>query len=372
MNHSMEGGRGGWPHGDICDAELRHHGLDPRACIDFAVNVDPRGPHPRVRQAFERSVIARYPDPQSRALRVALARRDRLSVEEVLVGPGVTGLLWSLFRAQSKPCTALLVEPSFAGYRSAAEASGSRIRVLRRAPELGRPLGMDALARSIDAEKAEVIVLGSPDNPTGDGLDYDGLEALASANPRVLFVLDEAFLRLSEDHRQIFRRLPENVLRMRSLTKELGIPGLRVGYVVGTPRHLASIRAQIPPWSVSGPALAAAEVGVSDPRIVEEVRLRMRRDTEALRATLSAEMGSLGWRPAPTRTVYTLVEVGDASAWQRRLFERGILVRDCSSFGLPGHLRLCGRSAADRAQLFTHLRALAPSGADRFEEGARP
>lgn len=343
-----------WSHGDISNAELSERGLDPSGCVDFAVNVDPQGPHLDLLTAFHASCIGRYPDPRARLLTAALAERDDVPPSRVLVGPGVAGLLWSLCRALGTDRTVLIPASTFSEYAAAAQACRLEVRTWPRSVAQGLRLELGPLDAHLHQSPTALVMLGSPDNPSGSGLDYPAFADLARRHPDALFVLDEAFLRLSDDHERAFFALPANVLRMRSLTKELGMPGLRVGYMVGDPQRLAAVGAQIPPWSVGGPAQAAARAGVISPAIVADARERMRCDTEALRRELRAG----GWDPWPTRTVYTLIEVGSADLYRERLLAQGILVRSCTSFGLPRHLRLCGRAKSDRMRLLDALDAV--------------
>ncbi|TPV96556.1 MAG: aminotransferase class I/II-fold pyridoxal phosphate-dependent enzyme [Myxococcales bacterium FL481] len=341
-----------WPHGDISDAELAERGLSPADCLDFAVNVDPRGPHPAVHRAFRHANIARYPDPHARDLRRALAARDHVEPDQILVGHGVTGILWALMRALAGRDRVLVPAHSFHEYTAAARASALTLDSVPRRPHDGFALPWPRIHDWLQTHPTGVLVLGSPDNPTGLALNYDRLVQVACDHPRAVVIVDEAFLRLSCQHSDVRRVVPTNVWRLRSLTKELGMPGLRVGYVVAAHDEISRLADHLPPWSVGAAALAAAEAGVSDPQIVTEVRDRMRRDVDTLRATLRR----LAVDPLPTATVFTLVAVGDGRGLAEFLRGQGLLVRDCGSFGLPEYVRLCGRPSADVATLATAWR----------------
>lgn len=345
-----------WLHGDISDAELRACGLRPEDCIDFAVNVDPRGPAPEVLLAFQRAAVHRYPDPHYRELRQALAERDGLDVEEIAVGPGTSSLLWTLVgdlarRVQPRALRVVLAEPTFAEYRAACANIGAEIIVVPRVAADGFSLDLNAVEHAIEGHRADLFILGQPHNPSGRTVPHAALMALTERHPRCEVILDEAFLRLSTQHLWSKQRPLAHVWRLRSLTKELGFPGLRVGYVAAEPQRIARLRHRQPPWEVGHPASEAARVGVQTPGLVESARTRMLEDA----AALWQELREQGFPVLPSDTVFGMVEVGDASGVHRALRRSGILVRDCTSFGLPRWLRLCGRPPADRHRLLLAL-----------------
>jgi len=118
-----------------------------------------------------------------------------------------------------------------------------------------------------------------------------------------------------------------------SLTKLLACPGLRVGYVLApTPVAARAVRARQPEWSVNGLACAAL------PDLLATVDLpAWAREVVALRSELVAVLERAGLTPEPSDANWVLVE---APGWRDRLAQRGIAVRDCTSFGLPHHVRI--------------------------------
>ncbi len=158
--------------------------------------------------------------------------------------------------------------------------------------------------------------------------------------------------------------VPPNVVRVRSLTKDHAIPGLRLGYLVAPPAFSRRIEAGRPPWTTSAIAQAAGLAAVKDEAFIESSRERLLADRRALQA----ELTELGLQPVPSCTGFVVVPVpaasGDGQELRSRLLGRRILVRNCASFGLPRHIRIAARPAADRAQLLAALREVA------FDDGA--
>jgi histidinol-phosphate aminotransferase len=253
--------------------------------------------------------------------------------------------------------TVLTVEPTFSEFRAAAAAAGGTLVEWRARAEDGFRIDVPAIADRARAAGAGVLYLCAPNVPTGAAVAAPEIARLADALAGVELVLDQSFLLLSEGWADGEVPLPENVLCVRSLTKEHNIPGVRVGYVLASEERLARLERHRPAWSTSAPAQAAAIATCAEQRFVAESRVRLLHDRRRMEAGLSA----LGLRPVPSTTNFFLLPVGDAPALRRRLLaNHRILVRDCTSFGLPSFVRLAARPAADLDRLVAALRAELP------------
>lgn len=129
-----------------------------------------------------------------------------------------------------------------------------------------------------------------------------------------------------------------------SLTKLLACPGLRIGYVLAPDETAATaVRARQPRWSVNGLACAAL------PDLLAPVDLPSWRDEVAgLRSALVDILAAAGFRAEASDACWVLVE---APGLRERLAPRGVAVRDCSSFGLPHHVRIAVPDPAGLSRL---------------------
>jgi histidinol-phosphate/aromatic aminotransferase/cobyric acid decarboxylase-like protein len=338
-------------HGGIDARVLRALSVDPGAVVDFSVNLNPYGPNERVLRAAREAALDRYPDPGAHAAREAWADTLGCSPDALAVGHGAADLFWAIVRAAVRgtvPSAARVViaEPTFSEFAVAAAAGEARVERVRADEASGLRLDLGALARH--ARGAAALYLCSPNNPTGEYLPLPAVRALAEALPDTLLVLDQSFVGLTDHAADALVALPDNVVRVRSLTKEFACPGLRIGLCVATPAWIARIEAQRPTWATSSPALAALAVSAREHSFVADSWQQMRADREATRGLLVAR----GLTPLPSATSYQLVPVPmPASELWQRLARQGVLVRDCTSFGLPRHVRVAALPAAARARL---------------------
>jgi len=140
------------------------------------------------------------------------------------------------------------------------------------------------------------------------------------------------------------------------MTKYWGLAGLRLGHAVAEPGLAAALRAAAPPWSVNACAQAA---GVAALRDLEHHRRSVALLTGE-RDRLVAGLRARGWVTEPTTAGFFLIHVGDAPAARRALLAQGCLVRDCTSFGLPGHVRVSPRRPEQNDLLLEVFAALTP------------
>jgi histidinol-phosphate/aromatic aminotransferase/cobyric acid decarboxylase-like protein len=313
-----------------------HGGSDDPRLVDFSVNLNPYGPCEPVLAAARAAELGRYPDASASEARAAWAEALACDPAELAVGHGAADLLWAIARAFLRPgARALIAEPTFSEFRIAAEATGAGVARL-------------------DDSAADAIYLCSPNNPTGDYLTPARISELANARPNTAIVLDQSFLGLSPHARDARAELPANVIRVRSLTKEFACPGLRIGLCRAQPAWIERIERQRPTWATSSPALAALIASAREGEFVRRSWERMRADREAV----AQLFGARGYRVQPSHTSYQLVEVGNAARFTAALRAHGVLVRDCSSFGLPAHVRVAALPDAARRVLAAALDAV--------------
>lgn len=146
------------------------------------------------------------------------------------------------------------------------------------------------------------------------------------------------------------------MLALRSMTKDYALAGLRLGYAVGENSVIEALAQVRPPWNVNALAQAAGLAALSDPAHLAASLVALAREKERLIHGLA----DLGFQPAPSATHFFLVPITPMPAAELRqsLLRRGILVRDCTSFGLPAHVRIATRREEDNARLLAAARDL--------------
>jgi histidinol-phosphate/aromatic aminotransferase/cobyric acid decarboxylase-like protein len=328
-------------HGGLPLAELAQLGIDPAHVLDLSTSLSPLPAHPRVLQAIRECDVHGYPDPSCSEAKAAIARALSLDSRGLVIGHGSVELLWSLVHQLSlrdEPGKPLLTaSPTFSEPEAAARAYGIAAVRVTMAEQTGFAVDADRIADAIAWHLPFAVYLCQPNNPTGAALPRPLLTDLIASHPRVVFIIDEAFLSLSELHLDAAVRLPPNAVRVRSLTKDHGLAGLRAGYAVGSPELVERIERARPPWMISAPAQAAIVVAMAALDHVDAVRTELL----AHKAALIDELTVLGIETVPSRASFLLAKVHSADALRASLLsDFGVLVRSCASFGLHQHIRL--------------------------------
>lgn len=311
---------------------------------DHAVSVVGGGPPDWLQTALRTALDERahaYPD-ERRAV-AALAALHGRTPEEIVPTNGAAHALWLLAPAL-RPALACCVHPAFSEGEAALRAHGVPVARVVRDPD--RDFALDPAAVP---EAADLVLVGNPASPSGT-LD-PAAAVLELRRPGRMVVVDEAFMNLVPgESATLVRCAPPDVLVVRSLTKVLSVPGLRVGYAVAAPATARRLRAVRPPWSVNALALAALAEAAARPDEVAARAVRADADRSDLMRRLAGIQRIRTW---PSCTNFCLVEVPDGQRVAARLREEGIAVRPAGSFpGLNGsHLRLVARDPKANARL---------------------
>lgn len=324
---------------------LRVHGdrLVPAGTADHAVNVVAGGPPPWLRAALRDALdgdAASYPREDD-AVAACAARHGR-SPGDIVVTNGAAEALW-LLPAALRPRHAAVIHPGFTESEAALQANGVPVtRVLR------DPAANFALDPAAVPADADLVIVGNPASPSGTLAPASVI--LALRRPGRTVVVDEAFMDLVPGEPGSLAAEPlDDVVVVRSLTKALAVPGLRVGYALAPPPLATVLREVRPPWSANALALAALRAAAEHPAELAAIAER----AQAERQDLERRLDAGGVRRWPAVANFLLAEVQDGPATVSGLHAAGIAVRPCASFpGLTAHhLRITARDGAANARL---------------------
>jgi histidinol-phosphate aminotransferase len=344
-------------HGAFDYAELEQLVLNPDELLDFSVNSNPYGPSPQVQAALAAVPLDRYPDRESLRLRRKLAEHLDISPARILVGNGGAELLWLIcFTFLERGERVLIIGPTFGEYSRSAALMGAHIETWTAPAADDFSIEAEALARQLQDLKPTLLFLCNPNNPTGQYLRPELIGDWARARPRTLFVIDEAYLAFVARARSTLTLGLDNILVVRSMTKDYALAGLRLGYVAGQNRALIDALGQArPAWNVNGLAQAAGLAALADQSYLQRSLTALARANKELRAGLEA----LDLAPLPSATHFFLMEVGNGAAFRQVLLRQHLLVRDCASFGLPQYVRIASRRPEENTRLVATIQSLA-------------
>lgn len=351
-------------HGSIQPSELRALGLKPEDLLDFSASISPIGPPEGVWDAIRSVNLGTYPDPECLELREAISRHvstpsRQIPIERIFVGNGSTEIFHLLARTYLSPSrTALLMTPTYGEYAGACNLAGAKVLAFE--ADLKGDFCWDIAAASslISAEQPDIVIVCSPNNPTGVYLGRQEVETLAKAasDAGSLLVVDEAYLSFVAQPWDSLELLEQsNVMLVRSMTKDYAQTALRLGYALASEEVVSRLRAYQPDWSVNSLAQKAGISALEDAGYLPKARNAV----FAAKKYLIEELAALGLEVPHSEANFLLIKVGDAPKWRSLLLANGMVVRDCTSFGLPEYIRVGIRAMDDCQRLVTALTKVA-------------
>lgn len=277
----------------------------------------------------------RYPEFTPDALLRRLALLWGWEADGILTGNGSNELIQaSLAVTVSAGDVVVAASPTFTLYRLITGVLGGRYVPV--------PLGfdfafnVDRLIEAAGAERARVIVLNSPNNPTGSALPHGAIERLLAETDALLLV-DEAYQDFGGHSALPLLRKSSRVVVLRTFSKAMGLAGLRFGALLAHPAVAREVAKAKLPYNVNVVTLAAAETVLDH----LDARAELVRRIVAAREHAIERLRSLpGLTVIPSQANFFLIrlhEIAPADAFRRLLDEDGILVRDVS-----GHPELAG------------------------------
>ena len=303
------------------------------ASYKLSSNENPLPPLPAVLAAIaQQDDFNRYPDPLSTRLRDALAGFLDVPAEDVVTGAGSLGALNQILAAfagqndDGKPDEVVYAWRSFEAYPISVGLAGAAAVPVPVTAD-GRH-DLDAMAAAVTA-RTRVILLCTPNNPTGPALAASETEAFIRSIPSsVVVVIDEAyqeFVRQDDavDGLALYRKYP-NVVVLRTFSKAHGLAGLRVGYSVSNPVLTQYLRAAATPFAVSQIAEKAAIVSLQNfPQVVERVQTLVDERTR-----VTAGLTDLGWAVPEAQGNFVWLALGaESTAFAELAAARALSVR---------------------------------------------
>ena len=308
------------------------------AAIKLASNENANDPLPSVAAAAADAAqgMNRYPDHRCMALREALAKRHKVGIDCVTVGSGSVGVLQQLFAAYVDPGDVVVypwrsfeVHPVFCAVSAATPVT---------VPLVDHAFDLDAVAAAV-TDRTKIVVLSTPNNPTGTVCTTAQLRRLLAAVPAdVIVVIDEAYREFVIDPAvadPIDALLPNhpNALVLRTFSKAYGLASLRVGYGVGHPSVIASLDKVALPFIVSGVAQAAA-LAALEPAAAAELAERVDAIV-AERERVSLAIADMGWPVVPSQANFVYLPVGEpAMELFTHLEQQGLVTRPFEGEGV--------------------------------------
>jgi histidinol-phosphate aminotransferase len=325
--------------------------------VKLASNENPLGASPAAVAAMQNAIktIALYPDGNGFELKDALVKRYGVAHANVTLGNGSNDLLELAARAFLAPGDKVVYSAhAFAVYALATQAVGATGISVPAAQGYGHDL--PAMLKAAQDNKAKIVFIANPNNPTGTFLSADDLLAFMRGLPsEILVVLDEAYNEyLPEDKRYDsvawMKEFP-NMIISRTFSKAYGLAGLRVGYALAHEQVTDMMNRVRQPFNVNSVAQAAAVAALRDVSFVKKTFELNQRGLHQITEGLT----KLGLEYIPSFGNFVAFRIGNATAMYRRLLELGVIVRPIANYDMPDWLRVSIGLESENAKFLAAL-----------------
>ncbi|WP_335966812.1 histidinol-phosphate transaminase [Galbibacter sp. PAP.153] len=298
----------------------------------------------------------RYPDPQQRSLKQALAGQKNVKSSQILLGNGSDEVLDLIFRAFCEPRqdNIITLPPTYGMYKVLAETNDIENKevLLTKSfePDVKKII-------SVADKNSKLLFLCSPNNPTGNAFNSEKIEELLQNFPGIV-VIDEAYIDFSNKESWL-SRLPDypNLIVTQTLSKAYGMAGIRLGICFASEEIIHVLNKIKPPYNVNQLTQQKALSRVLDITSVKNEIISILEEKDSLSKVLDEVY--FVEKIYSSDANFVLVKVDDANLRYRQLLKKGVVVRNRSTQPLcKNTLRFTIGTPAENKQLIKVLKEL--------------
>ena len=333
----------------------------PQLHVPVALNVNENThqvPKPVAKDIIDRVATAvaeinRYPDREFTSLRIALAKYlgHDLTKEQIWAANGSNEVIQQIFQAFGGPGRkALGFGPTYSMYSIIASGTDTQYVDAPRADRY--ELDVETALDGMRAQKPDITLICSPNNPTGTPVSLEVIEAIYDATGGIV-VVDEAYAEFAaEGTASALTLLPgrPRLMVSRTMSKAFAFAGARVGYLVADPAVTDALRLVRLPYHLSAFTQAAAEAALEHSTLMLQAVAEIRIERDRIVSQLNA-MGLDAYRSDSNFVLFGGLE--DPQATWQALLDRGILVRNV---GIEGTLRVSAGTTVETTEFLSTLR----------------
>ena len=308
---------------------LNGHGNDifkyNKIVADFSSNVVPKDYNEKLlknlcAKGFDLNFLINYPEPDAGVCSKLFEERNHLVPNSVLTLNGSVEGVYLIAETFKKSKT-LIFTPTFMEYEDGANRFGHKI-IFKSNSDFEIKEGFD------------LVFLCNPNNPDGKVLDLEKVKYYLKRFSKTLFVMDEAYGELCKGFESYIGLVKKyrNLIVLKSFTKLYSLPGIRLGFLVGSPKMVANIIKRKIPWSVNNIALNFGRIILQSPEDIKVDTRKLFENSEKLKSEL-LKLKDLKVYPSNTTFFLLKSKVLKAKKLKKLLIQRHkILIRDCSNF----------------------------------------
>lgn len=323
-------------------AEVRET-YHPPKISKLASNENRLGCSPKVASVVQEALkeIQDYPDPVSRQLRSALAKKNGVAPENIIVAAGSESIIAILCRTFFRNADeAITADATFVGFFVQANIQGITLKKVPVTPNYR--FDLDAMANAI-TDHTKMIYIANPNNPTGTYITKTEFEDFMDSIPDdIIVIMDEAYYEYAEqveDYPHAIEYSYDNVISLRTFSKAYGLAGFRVGYAIGHEALIGSMLKTKLTFEPTALAQAAALAALKDQEFIKKSKQVVEQGKKRLYNFFDEH--EVDYIPSVSNSVMMILPTeAEAKNFTQAMLEQGVILRRINAFGLPNCVRI--------------------------------
>lgn len=317
--------------------------------LDFSANINPLGLSERILRTITENLrgVVNYPDPNAAELKCAISRRYDVPEKNLVLLNGAAEFFY-LYLNVIRPARVIIPVPSFSEYERAARAAQCEVKYFFTNAEENFAIDVNRLRA--DITPADCVIIGRPNNPTGNLIALEEILQLAQV---ASVIVDESFIDFI-DVESVKKFASEKISVVQSLTKIFAIPGLRLGFAVVEENLARLLNFSKDVWNVNFLAQKAGVAALTDKDFLQRTRAWLEVEKKFFVEQLNNLRGVKVFSPTVNFILFKHERAKEILSELRR---EKILLRSCANFvGLDeSYLRSAIRSREENLRLFNAL-----------------
>jgi histidinol-phosphate aminotransferase len=306
----------------------KKYGQDPDTIIKLGSNENPLGPSPLAIAAIQEKIakVHLYP-PDALDLRNAIGNYTGYPAANIVVsGNGMDGILDTMMRLFMSPgAESIIPIPTFSYYEIASLANGGKPVLVERDSDFS--ISPEKILGKVNGN-TRMIFLCSPNNPSGNSIPEKDARKILGSTQAIVFI-DEAYVEFADSSITGLVREYDNLIVGRTFSKAFGLAGMRMGYAIVPGWVAREYMKVMTPFSMDVLSIAAGLAVLGDGEYLKKSIDNVKKG----RLQLSKALGSL-CKVFPSNANFIMIDISPRSAKEvsESLLEKGIIIRDCTSF----------------------------------------
>lgn len=315
----------------------------PKKIAKLASNENRLGCSPKVKAAVDEAFkeIQDYPDPIARKLKAAIAERNKVKPENVILAAGsesIISILCKTFFLNKE--NAITADATFVGFFVQIGVRGVHLKKIPVTSDYKYDL--KAIANAID-DNTKMVYIANPNNPTGTYNTKEEFDWFIQQVPNdVLVVVDEAYHEYAKevkDYPQALNYEHDNIIVLRTFSKAYGLAGFRVGYAIANEELIKNMMKTKLTFEPTTLGQAAALAAYHDDEFLKESVNLVEKSKERLYTFFNEH--NVNYVPSISNSVMMILPTEeDAIDFTQKMMEKGVILRRINAFGLPNCIRI--------------------------------